>query len=173
MIKISSKMGPSNLVDIGGGLVILKEFTVEFDAEDIDTDTEASMKVYWDSEHFTYEIAELKLTRAGDQQLNGSLLRALPIQAMLRAAISRAIQFKVPAESGFELRHIAISDAEAKRLSKQGPKPETLDWVARIYKTARIKLMPPTQYVGSFFEIPHRTASHWIKLARDRGHLTD
>lgn len=54
------------------------------------------------------------------------------------------------------------------KLRENGPVEETLMWVSRVYAVARINKRPPTKDVSELFSIPLRTASHWVKLMRER-----
>lgn len=54
------------------------------------------------------------------------------------------------------------------RLKQQGPTGNTLKWVARIYNVCIIRHQSPTKSVSDLFGIPLRTASHWVKLMRER-----
>lgn len=51
---------------------------------------------------------------------------------------------------------------------EQGPCDNTLKWVARIYYVAQLFRESPAKSVSERFDIPMRTASHWVKLMKER-----
>lgn len=177
MISIEPGSAPARVQDIGDGVAVLESFeaTVEQDEALSWGEVRGSrvrLLVAWNDAAFRYEILELRVVvQPGADPITGSLLRALPVMELLKASITQARVVRDGAGVPVELAE-SLSGSAFDRLKAQGPKPETLDWVSRIHKMARIKLEPPTQYVADVFEIPHRTASHWIKLARERGNLT-
>ena len=50
----------------------------------------------------------------------------------------------------------------------EGPTENTLIWVARVYRVAQLLRKSPTKSVAERFGIPTRTASHWVKLMKER-----
>lgn len=44
--------------------------------------------------------------------------------------------------------------------------------VARVYRAAELNAKAPAAAVSEHFGTPRRTASYWIRLARERGHLS-
>lgn len=182
VIEIKHNFKSTNVVNIGDGLVIMRRFEAKVAQDEhlhwgADRSSAVRLVVEWNDEGFTYEIRELAiLAPAGSEPLTGTTLRTIPVQLLLKMCITRALYSK-SGDKRFSplvsLHNVAEEDQELlPRLGKAGPQPETLDWVSRIYTLAKIKLDPPAQYVADVFEIPLRTASHWIKLARERGHLS-
>ncbi|AZZ52612.1 hypothetical protein C1I64_11550 [Rathayibacter festucae DSM 15932] len=57
-------------------------------------------------------------------------------------------------------------------LRGNGPTPQALEAAAAIYCAYFAIRGNPTQKISEAFGLPHRTASHWVKLARERGHLS-
>lgn len=182
MIEIDYPLRPSNFVNIGDELTILRriEATVTQDDHlnwDPERTSRVRMVILWSDERFTYEVRELTVEAPVDDfPVTGTLLRSVPVQMLLKLCINRALLTKQKGKALplFQSMHNAIgSDPEMlPRMAERGPQPETLQWVARLYTLAKIKLVPPAQYVSDAFEVPLRTASHWIKLARERGQLT-
>ncbi|WDF34569.1 hypothetical protein PTW37_06625 [Arthrobacter agilis] len=182
MISLEQDDKPDNLLDIGDGLVIMRSFraTIAQDASvqwGPDRKSAVGLHVEWNQEKFTYEISMMFVAiQDGGEPINGTLMRAIPVQMLLKLCITRALYAKDVGDSAAALTRIFESplndDGEMRRLAELGPRPETLAWVARAYTIARIKLDHPSKHVSKLFEIPPRTASHWVKLARERGHLT-
>lgn len=129
------------------------------------------IRAEWSEKEFEYEIADLRLNRTkGSPAITGESLRSVPVQALLRRALEALIQVEIDDGSAISMLSV-LDDEMARDVASRGPKPETLLWTARVYQAARIRLEPPTREVTRVFGIPHRTASYWIRLARDRGIL--
>ncbi|MCI2157426.1 hypothetical protein [Bifidobacterium crudilactis] len=54
------------------------------------------------------------------------------------------------------------------KLKKAGPTNESLLWVNRICAIAEMNRLPPTKTLSEIIGLPLRTASHWVKLMRER-----
>ena len=61
-----------------------------------------------------------------------------------------------------------LNDVPLRKYRDDGPIENTLLWVARIYRVAQLLRKPPTKTVAERFGIPSRTASHWVKLMKER-----
>ncbi|MEX1079817.1 MAG: hypothetical protein WED09_11990 [Homoserinimonas sp.] len=181
MIHIHYTHQDDLIVDVGNGVVVFRKVEAFVEQDDDlnwseDRESTLLLDIRWNDDQFTYEIVDLRVqVEPGGEPINGALLRALPIQLILKRCVNRAMYLRpeVPGSNLVSMHTKTLEPGLFEQLKAQGPTPETLDWVARIYKNARIKLEPPTQYVAGALEIPHRTASHWVKLARQRGHLSD
>lgn len=53
-------------------------------------------------------------------------------------------------------------------LRKQGPTPDTLKWASRVYSVTQLNKGPATKRLTEVFDIPLRTASHWLTLMKER-----
>ncbi|MEK0225654.1 hypothetical protein WM016_04740 [Bifidobacterium mongoliense] len=53
-------------------------------------------------------------------------------------------------------------------LKEDGPSDDALKWVGRICAISDLNRLPPTKTVSEVIGIPLRTASHWVKLMRER-----
>ncbi|WP_146244041.1 hypothetical protein [Curtobacterium sp. MCBD17_013] len=181
MIHVKNAATRRNTLDLGDGLVIVRKFTAEVVQDDTlhwgeDRRSRLRLDIVWNEAAYTYEISELCVTsEGGGEGINSALLRELPLGWILKMCVNRGLLLKEGAGSKatYQWLNNVASDEYFGELSKQGPKPDTLASVSRIHRLARIKLEPPTQYVADVFSIPHRTASHWIKLARERGFLNE
>lgn len=182
MIKIKHDYKRANVVNIGDGMVIMRRFEATVEQDDVlnwgtERSSSARVSVEWNAAGFTYEIRSLTvMAPAGAEPVTGTTLRAIPVQWILKMCINRALYMQSEEKRGAKLvslhNQTVQDEGQLLRLGKMGPQPETLEWVSRIYTLAKIKLDPPAQYVAEVFEVPLRTASHWIKLARERGHLS-
>jgi hypothetical protein len=172
----------SSILEIGDGMALVPTFQALIEQDDelqwgSDRESKLWMKVDWNAEKFTYEITQMLVAvEPGGDPISGTTLRSVPVKWILKMCINRALLVRSSDGSTApftSLHNELVRDQDvARRLADQGPKPETLAWVARIYTVAKIKLDPPSQIVAEFLEVPPRTASHWIKLARERGHLS-
>lgn len=61
-----------------------------------------------------------------------------------------------------------LSKVDFPALRRQGPTPETLKWVSRIHSVTRLNKGPATKRLTEVFDIPLRTASHWLTLMKER-----
>jgi hypothetical protein len=168
-----------NGVDVGSRLLVPERFGAHIEQDDFtywseDRASTIDLQVEWSHEKFSYEVSSISVNRGsgGGEGLTGTALRAIPIHQLLRICINRVVHVRVGDGGDERLHEIVLEDPHwLAPFAAKGPVPETLDWVARMYLMAKIKLDPPTQFVSKSFGIPHRTASHWIKLARQRGHI--
>ncbi|MEE8702924.1 hypothetical protein [Bifidobacterium crudilactis] len=69
-----------------------------------------------------------------------------------------------PLSSGQRL----LDKIDGAALREAGPVTDSLKWVDRICAIAEINRMPPTKKVSEIIGLPQRTASHWVKLMRER-----
>lgn len=126
----------------------------------------------WDQEAYEYRIVKLAVHADKDgDQITSELIRDIPVGQLFRSAIRRAVLIDNKGWRTWQVFNSAFPPEELARLVKQGPKPETLRRVSQLYRVAKMMGEPPAGYVTAVFGIPPRTASHWIKLARERGYL--
>jgi len=112
--------------------------------------------------------------REGGEPVTGEALRKITIQAMLRDNLRAATRIRGGAGADLPAGTVArgqgmISEDDADRLRDSGPVPETLAWVARIYRAADVVGDPPTKAVRETFGISQSTAGNWIGRARSAG----
>lgn len=125
-----------------------------------------NLEAVWNGIAVRYDVTRIELVqKEGGPAITSESLRAIPVQQLLREVLSATIRVTGAATG----ESVHLSNDDAVRLAAQGPKPETLLWAARIYRIAQIRLDPPTRAVADAFGIPHRTASHWVRLAKERG----
>ena len=61
-----------------------------------------------------------------------------------------------------------LQKIDGEKLKKDGPTNESLLWVDRICAIAEMNRLPPTKTLSEIIGLPLRTASHWVKLMRER-----
>jgi hypothetical protein len=112
--------------------------------------------------------------RDGGEPVTGEALREIAVQSILRAHIRAAIQVMgqgaPDVKPGEPVRAQGLlSPATAERLRQLGPEPETLQWVARVYRVSDAVGDPPTKAVRQTFGISQSAAGNWIGRARSAG----
>lgn len=96
--------------------------------------------------------------------LTSELLRQVPVATYVRAAMSEMHS----TTSGS--RDYLFAD-DIRNLADKGPIPETLERVAYVYRLAAVSGEKPVTMVQKTFDVAPGTASRWVALARERGHL--
>jgi hypothetical protein len=119
-----------------------------------------------------YVVQELRLTRRdGGLPITSELIRGVPVYALVRGAVSDAVQLRIPGPWGttaLKEGQFAFVNEVRHRLVEAGPTDETLLWVARIYIMGELAGEPPAKHVMEAFGVPPSTAGYWIRRAKDR-----
>lgn len=176
-MHVTRRIGvPRGYVRVGKDLVLFRDLEFRNGPDDetpFDGDIEGT--ITWDEDAEEYRVSRLLVTaRAGGPPITGTMLRAIPLHSIVRTLVDVTARYLVPTPTpsgGYEIRELQTSEQEWDRLGAQGPTPETLDWVARTYLLAKAQLEPPTKAVADTFKVTSRTATYWVKLARERGHF--
>ena len=135
-----------------------------------------SVECRWSPESGKYEIEEMRVTPlSGFPPISSQAIRAVAVGSLLRSASRGAVLFGVILTPVGEMRRYKLSDELYPilgRLKEQGPSSrETLEWVALVYEIANIEDDKPTATVSREFGISLRTASNWVRAAREQGLL--
>jgi hypothetical protein len=129
-----------------------------------------------------YEIESVHITRDDDgPPVTSEGIRKIPLQRILHDHLTSTTDYlAVISPSARDEMVDVVRDGRtypvprrARELGQGRPTDEALGWVALVYKIAQLRADPPTKSVADAFELAPRTASHWVKLARERGFLTD
>lgn len=115
-------------------------------------------------------------------EVNNRTLREVPIQAVMQAAAPQCIALTLDAEDDAAatwLTAAELSSTEgriiptwlAADVAKRGSKQERMEVIEILYGTAALAGLPPVKAVQTELDVPHRTASDWIKKARAAGRL--
>lgn len=112
--------------------------------------------------------------------ITGALLRTIPVQAMLVAAVLDATEVLLRDSAG-EIVRDNIDDAVYYRfldpdfwdpdVAKHGPTPKALQAVAIIYRVAYAAGDNPTNAVAQNLNLSRSTAGRWVMKARAAGYL--
>lgn len=140
---------------------------------------QVTLNCSWNKLAQKYEIAKFELEPfPNGEPITSHLLRQVPVGAVLESALRThlILHAKVRTPSGV----MSIPDAveyiadHRKGLMSLGPRSaKALQWVAAMHELAGIESTKPTQAVSDLFGISLRTASNWVKAARDTGTLDD
>lgn len=166
---------------VGSALRIAPQFmaTSLDDASGIETTVEAHYK----REQGRYVIAAVinRAARPG-VDVNNLALRQVPIQAILQSAAPQCIALTLdaeddPAASWTTAGQLSTSEGRiipkwlAEQVVKRASKTERMEVIEILYGTAVLAGLPPVKAVQMELDVPHRTASDWIKKARAAGRL--
>lgn len=173
MLKITRSPTVLQYRALGAGLYAPKRFTAVFEGNDwLTVAVRVSLTAEWNHDLFEYTVTQLVVDEIPDgDRVTSEVIREIPVGLLLRKATLRAI-LRGPHRTPPIFRlSIDVSDDEIERMVRQGPKPETLRLVAHFYTVAKIIGLPPADFVTRHLSLKPRTASYWIKLARERGYL--
>lgn len=124
-----------------------------------------------------YEITKLEIEpHPSGEPISGQLLRKIQISALLEVATRSHLILYARAQSAVvntsTSRALDSFDEIRADLKILGPSSDiTLEWMSLIYELASIEGDKPTLAVSQAFEISLRTASNWVRAARERGLL--
>lgn len=157
-------------------LSVIHEFSVQFrdyaysaltpSPYDVDID------ICWDRDDERYVVTSLRAIGMVQHPITSENLRSVPVGQFLRLACEAVPNVVADENGGDPFSPDYYSDAERTTAKLFGPTPETLAMVAMVYRAAELAAGKPAWWVGNRFGIPQRTATHWVKLARERGHLS-
>lgn len=132
-------------------------------------DVTVDLEARWNPFEQSYDVIDLRVRSERSSYVTGTLLRQIPVRSLLRTAVQA--QARVYRGEGTTSEPVELDRVHLRELASQGPKPETLDSVALVYSIAEASLDAPAKRVAEEFGLAPRTATHWIKLARERGNL--
>lgn len=125
----------------------------------------------WSADQTAYAVTRLEVKSKEGRSITGATLREFPLGAMQTDALELAAVGAVKTDDGisWDAVRAAISDRIAEGRPK--PTPDVLDLVGLAYEFALVRSVPPIKEIERLFMLPPSTAMHWVKLARERGHL--
>jgi hypothetical protein len=134
----------------------------------LDRPVNLEMHAVYDDEHEVFRIRKLTVDGSFDDaaEINGALMRALRIQQWMQlGTVSAAI---IP-NGHYHPETIAAEADELERARRRGPSERILWSVAFVYKSADIRTLNAAEAVVQAFGIQKRTATNWIRRARELG----
>lgn len=107
----------------------------------------------------------------GEPPISSDALREIAPTAAIRAALHGVPDLvvhgpDVPVDEYWEGLRPGLVARRA-----DGPTSENLSVLSDVYRVAGVLRRPQVMTAARMFDIPGRTATHWVKLARERGHL--
>lgn len=128
-------------------------------------DLKFSADAKWDPVSGSYGLTRLELITTGTARLTTVFLHALSAPVFLDIVMRVAMTSETTARTGRKPQQYYL-DLKTGRLTD-----ELLLEVARRAATAQALQGTPNREVMECFDVPQRTASHWISRARQRGFL--
>ncbi len=114
--------------------------------------------------------------RDGGPPVTSEALRAIPVAAITKRAVSFALEVKTTGSGDSTLTEMSplwLVPETIERLRSNGPTPETLGFVAQVYRLALLVGDAPTRAVETTFGLPRSTAGRWVAMARRAGLLSE
>lgn len=115
--------------------------------------------------------------------IGGTLLRRVQVATLVRDAVARYAMVGTAATEhdpaiGLDVTEVhqapvEIDETAAMRMRLDGPTPDNLQVVARLYRVAEALQQGPTRHVASAIGLPISTAGFWVRKARDFGLLPE
>jgi hypothetical protein len=166
---------------VGSALRIAPGFTAS--ATDDESGLATRIHARYEASEGRYVIGEVN-NRAlrPDVEVNNRALREVPIQAIMQTAAPRCIALTLDDEDDPDASWITAAELSAtngriipvwlaQEVVKRGSKQERMEVIEILYGTAALAGLPPVKAVQTELDVPHRTASDWIKKARAAGRL--
>ena|SRR6218665_666117 len=147
---------------------------------DDDTGVETTIEAHYDRDEGRYIVTAIT-NRATRADFDRAALRRTASVAILQAAIPRCIAVSLsddPDADWTSIADLTTTDGRivppwmAAAAVKRGAKDDRMEVVEIIYGAAALSGIPPVKTLKDELDIPHRTASDWIKTARKAGRLT-
>ena len=159
----------------GTRYVVIPYFSAQVPGAILDSTHDVEVSVDFIGDIEDWELVTLGVVRGdGQPPIKSDSLRQLPVALALRVALRSFKKLITDDETGdnyFQVLADQTPDLRSRRAL--GPTPENLATAAEIYRMTRLVHEPPLAAVQTAFDLPNRTASHWIKLARERQHLRE
>lgn len=162
---------------VGSALRIAPEFVASVIDEDAGVET--TIEAHYNTDEGRYIVTTI-LNRATRADFDHQALRRTASAAIVQAAVPHCITVRLTDQTDANWTTIAdLTSAEGRIIPpwmaatavKRNMKDERMEVVEIIYGAAALAGAPPVQAVQVELDIPHRTASDWIKKARDAGRL--
>lgn len=156
----------NEFVCIAPGLAIRPNYTIEA-VEDM-LRLGATLHMRYDSKAHRPALRDLTL-RSGFNELKVSDIHKIPIEGII--GTFHPDIYGIEGEECYgplpDWQDV-IGELNFQEMAKKGPDALNLIWTARLYYVASLQRLPPTKTVSNMFGLPLRTASHWVKLMKER-----
>jgi hypothetical protein len=162
---------------LGGGLAVPQEVDV-YSLVDDEWSYAVDVSVVFDPATMRYEITYIGLRADTESDrlipLTALSLRALLINKLEEKIFTGEFPILVLSDKLFSDQAFGFDGLEngASVVRGNGPTPEALEFAASIYSLFFAMRGKPTQKIAELLKLPPSTASHWVRLARQRGYLS-
>ncbi|WP_341946404.1 hypothetical protein [Microbacterium sp. LWH11-1.2] len=162
---------------VGSALRIAPKFVAS--TRDEATGVQTTIEAHYSHDEGRYIVAAIT-NRAFRDDFDQQALRRTASVAILQAAVPQCIAVRLTDEDETGWTSIAdLTSSEGRIIPpwmaaaavKRGGKDERMEVIEIIYGASALAGIPPVRAVQLELDIPHRTASDWIKKARDNGRL--
>jgi len=161
-------------VTIGKGFQLWREVVTElFDYHGMDV----TATVTWSDDLHQLVVSRLDIHQPeGGAPITAEAIRHIAVHQIVRRSLTVSVTDGLMPGSIVELGQERaafglISKEQVGRCRVAGPVPETLEWVARLYRAALAIGDPPTKTVREVFGLSSSTAGAWVGAARKQGYL--
>lgn len=121
----------------------------------------------------TWQVHTLTVSSL-NESITTESIRDIGVVALLNRAFHVARSALIQTTSGEGLEAYLEREREHTRaLRGDGPSPSNLERVASLYRVSRLAALSSNTVIQDAFDLPPRTAAHWVKLARQRGHIPE
>jgi len=162
---------------VGSALRIAPGFVAT--ARDDESGVETAIEAHYSARRGRY-IPTIIVNKAISDEFDEDRLRHTAPQAIMQAAIPHCIAVRL--EDAPDAKWVTVADLTtgegrivppwlAAAVVKRGMKDERWDVIEILYGTAALSDLPPVKLISLELSVPERTASDWIKKARDAGRL--
>ncbi|MGC5224202.1 hypothetical protein ACPW96_16665 [Micromonospora sp. DT81.3] len=148
-------------------------------AQDDDTHVETTIEAHFNPQRGRYVVTTI-VNRAISDEFDEVRLRHTAPQAILQAAVPHCIAVQL--DDGPDATWLTIADLTttegriippwmAQAVVKRGSKDERWDVIEILYGTSALSDLPPVKVIALELDVPERTATDWIRRARNAGRL--
>jgi len=138
---------------------------------------DVSVTVSWSDDLHQLVVSRIDVRQpAGGDPITGEALRQIAVHQVIRRSVTESVKSGLTpggrVEIGQERAAFGLIPRErVEQCQAAGPVPETLEWVALLYRAAFAMGDAPTKTVREVFGISQSTAGAWVGMARKQGHL--
>jgi hypothetical protein len=135
-------------------------------AGDVDYDVDLHLEL--DEARARYQIGAVKVSRRPNgPEVTSESLRTIPLRRLVRLAVEEAGDITGWSDQDAVL----LRPGDGVPFAGEGPTDRNLLAGAYVYAIAALSGGTPAKAVAEAFGIEQRTASNWVRKARDRGYL--
>lgn len=155
-------------VDIGMGLGVDQQLEIHI-VDDLPTRVDTYIRAQYEADTGRYLAKDVRVEAvAPGHEITGTLLRDIRLREYIRSALEETPLREWHGEwVGVLPIRKKLTPALIESLTRKGPKPETLEWVAKIYRISEVCSLPPNKAVVDVFSgVDPRTVGRWIAKAK-------